>query len=246
MLKKRFAVSLCVFVVWAASAQALDLMGPPTSGLDFGKWGAGAAFYASEEDFDLDEGTLSDFESCRYYGWVGYGLSDWWEIYTRLGAIDAEADDLGFQPSPDFIGSLGTKVTFSRGDVVDWGFLLQWTWTQLDDSYSDTIDLSDFGLGTETLIFDVDMDYREFHAAVGPVIKLDGMKIYGGPFFHCVDGEVEIGVAGGEADFDLEEDSMFGGFAGMIIDLGSSAALNVEGALTGDAWGAGVNIGWEF
>lgn len=256
MLKRSLIVSLGVFLVGSVYAPALDIMGPPTSGLDFGKWGAGVAYFHADEDLDLDlamgfEGELQDVESDRYYAWVGYGLSDWWELYTRLGLNSLEVDDGDeFDDSHAFVGSLGTKVTFVRGDVVDWGFLIQGTWNQAEDDFSGPVDLSALGLGIEDADVDLDMDFRELQVAVGPVIKMDGFKIYGGPFFYCVDGEFESDIDGdgftAELDSDIEEDNTFGGYAGVIVDLGSSAALTVEGLFTGDGWGVGAMIGWEF
>lgn len=242
MQKRWVAVFLCVLGILVGRAQALDLMGPPTSGLDFGKWGAGAAYFISDEEVDFEGTSLDDVETNRYYGWVGYGLSDWWEIYVRLGVMNMEIDDLGFDDNCGFLGSVGTKVTFSRGDRVDWGFMIQATWSELDDDY--TFNLSEFGLGVQE--FDFDLDYRELMAAVGPVIKFDGLKLYGGPFFYCLDGELDVSFASGDTTFDMEEDSRFGGYAGVIVDLGPSAAITAEGMWTGDGWGAGVNIGWEF
>lgn len=253
MLKRSLVFSLTIVLVWGIGAQALDLMGPPTAGLDCGNWGFGAAFFASEEDLEIDLGALgfgdvplNDFDHQRYYGWISYGLTDWVEVYTRLGVIDAEIDDLAFEDSSSFIGSIGTKITFARDQWVDWGFAFQVGWSCIEDSYAGTVDLTDYGLGVVDVGVDFDVNFMELQAAVGPVVKLDGWKIYGGPLFYYFDGELDADVGPIKADFDIEEQSRIGGYGGVIVELASNAALLVEGIFFEDGWGAGVNIGWEF
>jgi len=75
--------------------------------------------------------------------------------------------------------------------------------------------------------------------AVGPTWKLnDTLSIYGGPFVHLIDGDVE--------NADLEEDSAFGGYVGAEAALADNTSLFGEIQLTGSGWAIGAGIGWKF
>jgi hypothetical protein len=221
---------ICVglVLVLSVSGFALDLMGPPKSGLDCGNWGFGAAYFASEEDLELDFMGLSidDLETQRYYGWISFAPVQGMELYARLGSIDVEFDDLDIDDNSNFIGTLGTKVTFIEGDALDWGVLAQWGISEIKD-----VDI----IGTET-----DVEFDEIQVAAGPTVTFGNIKIYGGPMFYSFDGEID------EFNVDLEEDSGFGGYVGAVFELGNNMALHTEGVFTGGGYGIGVNIGWEF
>lgn len=81
---------------------------------------------------------------------------------------------------------------------------------------------------------------------MGPVIKFDGFKFYGGPFYYCMEGEIEIEFAGSVTGFDLKEESRFGGYAGVIVDLGPDAAVTAERHVDGRRLGRGRQLRLEF
>jgi hypothetical protein len=227
----RICVGLVLLV--SVSALGLDLMGPPKSGLDCGQWGAGVAFFGSNEDVDLEGLAVEDLEMYRYTGWLSLGVNPFMEVYFRGGLMDAETEFLGAEYESDgtFTGTVGTKVTLIEGETVDWGFLVQGGWSDLED-----VDLSDFGLG------EVETDFWELQAAFGPTVTFDWIKFYGGPFFYRLDGDIDfLGDT-----YNFEEDHWGGGYVGTVIDLPGSAAFCAEGVFTGGGYGIGVNIGWEF
>ena len=244
MFKKRWCIIVFVLLFSLMfEAKAIDFMGPPTAGLKQGQWDVGFIYSFSEMDLEVSgygiSDTLKNVESNRYWANLGYGLADWLEINLRLGAANAEADDLEFDGSTDFAWGFNTKITFASDEKIDWGALFQMSWLKTDDSY----DFSAYGYSGSA---DVEVDAYEIQIALGPTLKMEGWKLYGGPFVHLVEGDLDAKVAGVTYGFDLEEDSAFGGYVGTQIDLAENTALNVEGQLTGGGWGIGGGIVWKF
>ncbi len=246
MFRKRWFIIIFIFFFAPMfEAKAIDFMGPPTAELKQGQWDVGFIYSFSEMDLEVSgygiSETLKDLKSNRYWANLGYGLEDWCELNLRLGAADAEADDLDFDGGADFAWGFNTKITFASDDKIDWGALFQMSWTKTDDSYN--YDLSEWGLGTSQ---SVEVDAYEMQIAVGPTLKMEGWKLYGGPFVHLVEGDLDVKIAGVTVGFDLDEDSAFGGYVGTQIDLAESAALYVEGQFTGGGYGIGGGIVWKF
>ena len=108
---------------------------------------------------------------------------------------------------------------------------------------------------TFILTGDAELDFWELQVAVGPTWEGDNFRIYGGPFLHLVDGDIDLdttGVDGSTAIWrvisngDIEEASQFGGYAGAQWLVNENTVANVEAQFTGDAWAIGIGAVWKF
>lgn len=218
-------VALMVAGLWSSAAWALRPMGPPMAGLEQSQMSLGFDFSWSEMDIEEDGDTINDVESIAYLANLGYGIADNWEGFIRLGiaGIDVDDDDGGFSGDDQFAYGFGTKVTFAQEGDLTWGGLFQMDWTKSEDD-------------------DVEFDFYEIQIAVGPTYQMEGMSIFGGPFLHFLDGDVDDpdGTSG------LEQESEIGGYVGAQFDLAENASCYVEYQFTGDASGIGVGIVWKF
>ena len=216
--KLLLVVVILTALALTGSALALAPMGPPTAGLKTGQFRAGVEYSYSDVDMELDGETLDSVTSNMIFGNLGYGIMDEWEAFVRLGVANVDVDT--FSGDYGFAWGLGTKYTFLKQEGLDWGALFQMTWTNSEDD-------------------GVEIDFYDMQIAVGPTYKLsDTLSIYGGPFLHFIDGDVE--------GADLEEDSAFGGYVGAEAALANNTSLFGEVQLTGAGWAIGMGINWKF
>jgi len=219
-------IVVTIMVLMCSQAFGLTLMGPPKAELEQGQKSVGFNLSFSEMDLKVDSFTLDDVESFSYLVNLGYGVSDDWDFFVRLGLTDIEQDD--FDGDAEFAYGFGTKATFSQQDSMTLGGLFQILWSEADDTI----------LGTQT-----DVEYYEIQIAVGPTFDYDGLSIYGGPFLHFVDGDFKVSGLGSA---DIEQESEFGGFVGVQFDLVENASCCVEYQITGDAQAVCAGIVWGF
>jgi hypothetical protein len=98
-----------------------------------------------------------------------------------------------------------------------------------------------------------EIDIVEVQIAAGiTCILSDRVSVYGGPFLHFIDGElndtyseVDIGTGGlltTEYSWEIEQDSTFGGYLGTQMELAENCSLNIEFQHTAaaDAFAASV------
>jgi opacity protein-like surface antigen len=222
MVKKLLLLVVVLATVALAGSAALALapMGPPTAGLKTGQFRVGIEYAYSDVDMELDGEELDGVTSNMIFGNLGYGIMDDWEAFVRLGVADVDYDDGDFSGDYGFAWGLGTKVTFLKQENLNWGALFQMTWTNSEDE-------------------GVEFDFYDMQIAVGPTWKLnDTLSIYGGPFVHLINGDVETA--------DLEEDSSFGGYVGVEAALADNTSLFGEVQFTGAGWAIGTGISWKF
>ena len=245
MKKKMLLLSVVLVVVclWSSAAMALTPMGPPMAGLKQGQYSVGFDFSSSEMDVEVSglgiSETLDDVESFAYLANLSYGITDDWEAFIRLGLTDVEFEE--FDGSSEFAYGFGTKVTFEQKDAVTWGGLFQMTWAKSDDSLTGLVP----GYGIVTA--DLEIDFYEIQIAVGPTYELnDTTSIYGGPFLHFIDGDLDVSVLGVTGSLDVEQESEFGGYIGAQFDIAENASWNLEYQATGDGWAIGTGFVWRF
>ena len=260
-MEKKLLIVAIVVVGLCGTALALDPMGPPKAGLQEGQWSAGAEYSRSEMDIKAIHGRytydpyafpsfdITDMEMDKCYANIGYGISDKWDVFLRLGIASDEGEIGGviYDPYPGsfdggsaFAWGFGTKVTFHESDLdLTWGALAQVSFTELD---------GDFKLPTYTLTGDVEIELIEAQFAVGPTFKAaEGISVYGGPFLHFVDGEFETRDDDGEHGiYDLEEQTFLGVYVGTLIELSETTDLSVEYQKTADAWALAGGITFRF
>lgn len=237
-----YLFGVVVACLLSSSALALTPLGPPVATLDWGKMSLGFDFSDSKSDIKVTglglSGTLEDVESQLYFAKLGLGLLDNWEMFVRLGTADHESE--GYQGSSGFAYGWGTKVTLLKGDPVSWGTIFQMTWSESSDTLTE--DVPPFG----TIDADFDIDIIEIQIAIGPTYRKDNFILYGGPFLHLIDGELDVSVLGATGSFDLKQKSEFGGYIGAMFDLAESSSLFFEYQNTGDASAIAGGIVWRF
>jgi len=197
--------------------------------------------------FETESFGISNVKIDKIYARMGYGISDKWEAFLRLGAADAKGDadwpeyystkgcvdsDLGFA------FGFGTKATFfEQSPTFKWGGLAQMSWRSNNGKL--TIEEGSFkGLEADTQI-----EVLEVQLALGPTWQAaDYISVYGGPFLHFVDGVLKGDVYGEKGEYDLEQESIFGGYIGTQIGVTNSCDLNLEAMFTGDATAWAVSL----
>lgn len=223
-------IVIIILVLMCSQAFGLTLMGPPMAELEQGQKGLGLNLSYSE--MDIKESVLGgswtfSVESFTYLINLGYGISDNWEAFVLLGLTDVEHEDL--DRSSEFAYGFGTKFTISQQDSLSLGGLFQITWSEADDTV----------LGIET-----EIDYYEIQIAVGPTYTNDTVSIYGGPFLHFIDGDVDYKTLGVTSD--IEQESEFGGYIGLNAELAENTNWQIELQFTGDAYAICTGISWKF
>ena len=184
---------------------------------------------------------------------------------------DPTADKWGFGGDYGFAYGFGTKYTFwEQMEGLTWGVLFQMKWINTEDTLTGRdVDDLEGTYGIEDWSSDLELDYYEMQIAVGPTWQaMEGLCIYGGPFLHIVSGDLDDkwnetyaeydnpGGTGtpltgpfydaGKESADLEEESTFGGYVGVQLDVTEQMKAFVDVMFTGDAWGLGIGGGWVF
>jgi len=275
-LKSKIANSIFILVLFglgSSTSLALDLMGPPASGVKQGQFHIGADFSFSQMDLELKDGlwveyldgvfsdaggatsfTLKDFEADRLYANLGYGIADNWDVFVRLGGADAQFGDSIWQDHESFdsgteiaIGG-GIKATFYEEGNLKLGALIQASWVQFDGQLK---------APHWTAADSVEIDITQIQIAVGATCRLtDQLSIYGGPFLHLVDGdlddeysEIDEGTGGlltSHYSWSVQEDSILGAYVGAQVDLTENCSVNIECQLTSAAEAIAVGLLWRF
>ena len=187
------SVVLMVVVLCGSAALALPPMGPPTAGLRKGQFSAGADYSYSKMDLKFNEGkgrvsayfdgvpippfpiagkipsfTIKNAKVNQVYANLGYGITDNWEAFLRLGGanVDCELFDEEFNGDYGFAIGFGTKVTFlEQTPELKWGGLFQMSWANSDADFS----ISDEEYDTDAeLSATGEIDFYEIQIAVGP------------------------------------------------------------------------------
>jgi len=273
---------LMVVGVSSSAVYALSPMGPPKALLGQDRWDIGIEYGHQTMDLEADATSTEidiipgqdDYTAVRKYkhnidglksniimGRAGYGINDNWDAFVRLGFTDAECDIdyifpdnatpdkyKGFDGSFGFAWGFGTKATFWQDDELSWGGLFQITWLKPGDS---SISLP----SDPQFSGDAEISMREVQIAIGPTWRVeDNLRLYGGPFLHYVNGDLDI--SGRTVDMnaeiftkttgDIDEVSQFGGYVGAHLDVNQNTSCFIECQLTGDAWGIGIGAARRF
>jgi len=274
-------VTLIIVFVSNSVVLALSPMGPPKALLGQDRWDLGIEYTHTSMDLeatgDITEiqidppnpdfvsvekvkHHINDIKSNIVMVRAGYGINDDWDAFVRVGVVDAK-DEIeqtypdgdpsvtykGFDGSFGLAWGFGTRATFWQDEEVSWGGLFQVTWLEPGDS---SIDL----VGDPVFSGDAEIKIWEVQIAVGPTLRLDdNFRVYGGPFLHFVNGDLDIS---GETDIgfqdvikgttDIEEKSQFGGYVGAHLDVDQNTSCCIELQFTGDAWGIGLGAARRF
>jgi len=249
-MEKKLLLGVVVVVCLCGSAAlALDPMGPPAAGHNQSQWSIGAEY--SYSDMDLlrtrDRANIRDVIMNKVYLKAGYGISNNWEVFGRVGFADFEyqratwgsgANWWSGEDNGSYALGMGTKATFRENADTKWGGLAQLSWVNFDGKHANPE--ASYSPGK------FEIDIYEVQIAVGPTHRLgEGIFIYGGPFLHLVDGELmHINSDGDRDNYPIEERSMVGAYIGTQVDITENSVINVEYQLTGDATAISFGFIW--
>jgi hypothetical protein len=235
----RISFSIIVIALLAGPAWSLTFMGPPTSGVKKGDFGLGFDVSMGELDVELSgygQSATAEMETSNYFARLLFGLADNAEFSVRLGLSDIEEDASGgFDSSTEFAWGLGAKGKIAGSAELQAGLLFQLTSIYGDDSAI---------IGP--YIVEGDFDAYEIQLATGLTYKADQLCIYGGPFLHLITGDLDASVGPVDLSLDLEQESEFGGYAGIALQLADNTNLAVEYQVTSDADVIGIGLMHRF
>ena len=215
-MKKKTALIFFISTIITSTVFGLSPFGPPRSIMQEGQTAFSLEYFRNEMDLQTDgsvtetipaplqiwysskEYQIEDLQSDMFMTRFDSGVWDNWDIFLRFGASGAQGDITEMPASgsngdqyEDFDGSLGfswgfgTRVTFYEEDETTWGGLFQVTWANPDGS--SIIDKNDTNFSGEA-----EIKYWEVQLAIGPTVELDNIRLYGGPFLHFVNGDLDI------------------------------------------------------
>lgn len=261
---KKLALVCTVFLMTASTSFALDQMVPPAAGLIKGQFSAGVDYAYSETDLKFNEGNYSgggiltsfksrDFIMNKIYANLGYGITNKLEAFLRLGTAEIAFKNNNndrYNGDNKFAIGFGAKTTFCEKGKLKFGGLFQASWASSDTTAP--VNWSSYQIG-DMWSDTAHINIREFQFAVGPTYKLrDKVSIYGGPFFHIVDGDVKgkwhnlvNGSYIGDERYDIDETSTFGAYVGTQVDLTHNTSFNVEYQHTAAANALGMSMIWR-
>ena len=221
----------------SSSALALTPIGPPAATLDEGQFAAGFGYSFSQVDVKVNllglTATVKDTEVETCLANMIYGLAPSWEIQVDVGSSYSETD--GNKSKGDFAWGVDVKNTFWEREKTKWGAAIMAHWYQASGS----------GV-TLGVPWQEEDKWTEIQFAIGPTYKEGAWCLYGGALLHFIDGEGEATIAGVRVSGDIEQDSMFGGFIGVQVDVAANAVLGVELQITGSAHAIGAGMLWRF
>ena len=268
----------CVIAIISISGPAtfaLSPMGPPASGLKQEDFKIGADFSHSEIDLEFNDGEfieyldgwfdasggetdlkLKNVKINTVYVNLGYGVTDYFEVFLRLGGNNAKFSGYNFWPSGEEFDSNtgfaiggGLKATFYDEGRFKLGGLIQAGWADLDGA----IRPKEWPVADDTVQFDL----TQIQIAVGPSYELtDRVLIYGGPFLHFIRGdwediynEVDLGTGGlltSQLSWNVEEDSNFGVYFGTQMEFTENSSFMIEYQQTSAAKAVGASMAVRF
>ena len=277
-------VALVVVSICSSVVVALPPMGPPKAMVGQDQWTVGIGFSHGEMNLEthgkrqIDVGAgiipestifnrleIEDLKTNMVLGSLGFGVSDSWDVFVSVGAADAKADmteewAIGagdrytdFDSSHEFCYGLGSRASFWEDGDITWGGLFQIIWQNPDSDITLVPDAP--GWGPTSYTGNAELDFWELQIAVGPTWEGDNFRVYGGPFLHIVDGDIDLDATGVDeidttvqiiSSGDVMEASQFGGYAGAQWLMHENIIANVEIQFTADAWAVGLGAVWKF
>jgi len=217
-MKKLTFLTLVAFL-FSGPAQALTRMGPPTAQRERGQFTIVPEFTYSENDVERDgSGRDRTVTITTLLARFAYGLDDDFELFVRGGTGG------GSSWIPITLGA-GAKWTFLPDAELPLGLLCQVHWLP----------------GTT---FASELDLHEVQIAAGPTYSFDRFCLYGGPFLHFLRGEEDSSIF--RTHFDLEEESVFGAYAGVRADFTENLGIDLEFQVTSDAYAVAFGLPWRF
>lgn len=198
-------------------------------------------YFWSQGEWEADDRGFDDVDITQneIYFQAGYGLSDDWETYFRIGGADFKIEN----PVPDeFVGdedfdmeddfepyvTLGARGLFYRGSFLNLGAFVQGSYYS---TYEDK-KRAELPGGTTTLMLEF-RDHWAVNAGAALQTELGGVSLYAGPILYFSRGTVKLeasalGITERQSST-YEEKTDFGGVAGISVPLPGLGSLCFEG-----------------
>ncbi len=261
-------VATMLLLVCANVVFGFDPMGPPKAMLKKGQPSVGIEYLYGNMDLETSTSTvgladmdLNNIEINKISGVVGYGLFDSLEIFGRFGlaAIDVDSSVIADNPAAS-IGSSGFDFSIgggARATIFEWkdisvGVLAQVSLVQLD-GFDDYVGPDNGQFGADMTFSISELTMTEVQLAFGPTWNCtENVSIYGGPFLHFVDGDLDRdgvsffpnAIPPESETFDINERGVWGGYIGATVLFSKSPNINcnVEFQATGAGYGVAIQL----
>lgn len=267
--------AIVIICISGPAAFALSPMGPPASSLKQEDFKIGADYSYNEIDLKFNDGKFVEYLDGLFdasgaepdlklknvkintvYVNLGYGVTDYFEVFLRLGGTNAKFSGSTFWPSgeefesnTDFAIGGGIKTTFYDEGKLKIGGLIQVGWSDLDGA----IRPKEWPVADDTVQFDL----AEVQIAAGPSYELtERVLIYGGPFLHFIRGDwedvynqIDLGTGGlltTKTTWTAKEDSYFGAYIGTQMEIAENSSFMIEYQYTSAAAAVGASIAVRF
>jgi len=270
MEKRRLVVVFVIAVALLCSESfAGGPLGPPRAFVGQGKWLVDIEYAYESIDLKASGKMISNvggpydwrykienLRSNMFFGSLAYGLSENWDVFTRLGAADASdeikpsinegyGEKYCYDGGYGFAGGIGTRATFCRCGPYTFGAIGQLTWFypgDAEDTFAfaaDDVKSAKFGA-----------DWRQYQFGIGVTYQAEGWWIYGGPCFLLVNGNLDVDAVETYTEtytdkgrLDLREESEFGGWIGVGCNLPQKGATcYAECQIYDYGWAIGAGV----
>jgi opacity protein-like surface antigen len=267
-----FGLAIVTVCTICPAAFAMGLMGPPSAGMEPQEYKIGVDYSHTKMDLEFNDGRyveyfdglldasgpqsdlkLKNIKINTVYINLGYGVTDYFEVFLRLGGTTARFSGSNFwstgeefDSNTDFAIGGGVKATFYDEGKLKIGWLIQADWADLDGA----IRPKDWPVADDAVQFDI----SQIKLAVGPSYELtDMVSVYGGPFFHFVRGDwedvysyVDGGLVTSKNTWNVEEDSYFGIYIGTQMEIAENSNFMLEYQHTSAADIVGASVAVRF
>jgi hypothetical protein len=276
MIKVSLSAIVVVLLLSCSVTFALDPMGSAEDKLQKGQFGIGVEYSESDVDFmakgksilatyNITAGnllgiqsekqhlTLDGVEIRKAYAAFGYGITDNLEAFMRVGMADADWRDDG---DTHFSLGLRTGLTLYEKDALKISALAQYSWAESD---FDSLPLTTVVGGTPyPLVMSGSLSLHEIQISMGPTYELtDGISLYGGGFFHLMDGSLDLKgsvTTSGlpqfrydmDSSYDIDQVSELGVYIGTRIKTTNNISYSIEYQRTDSADAIAMRLLWRF
>ncbi len=252
-MKRNLIVSLVLVAMACASgAFAAQPLGGPAEA-EKGKWAFDVGYFYSQDRWTSN--TLSgNFDpkvsTYSYFGQLGYGVAQGWDVYLRAGVVDAKLvqSSINFSTNGNFF--IGAGVHGKLFEKKDWNLKLgpianvtyYSPWTDRDRNMLPT------GTGVSSISI---RDHYSVNVGLGfQWTPTQFFTLYGGPFWNYEKAKLSptgmirgIPFSGGSTN--IEGDKSFGSRLGVRIPFKDQFSVNFEAQMK-DYFGAGGWLTFNF
>jgi len=209
---------------------------------------------------------IDGFDTRKTYATVGYGLTDSWDVITSLGTVKSNWSHIRqtvqggwryrdeHEESHDLGLSLGLRKTLYTKGKLRLGALAKYSRLEMDDAWFHLYTRAP--ITPRTLAISAELVLDEVQVAAGGTYDLNkNLSIYGGPFFHWLDGKLRnpyiplspswLGTYTAYGPYNLRRQQEFGAYIGGQMRPRKNMSFNIEYQHVGSADCVGMSLLWR-